>query len=910
MKYKHLPILAGTNLYLTVYFYEDNYSGKRVVFKNGNTVNPTSDHVHAISITNQKTAWNLETTTLDIDTWTWGTRTIREIIQDPDMDGVNDNSIKYARLSAAIWRNNDDGLGYAEGNSEFEFAGVVAGNSSLGNVLEEKYSISKTHVDALGKPLQTISSEGGGKYIASEVLYDELGRSVGGTQTVRYTGTTEDLSLKENLIDDGFILGEAIPITSDVRTMNTNTDAYPYAMQTFYDDPLSRPKKSSSPGETWKINTGKNLEMAYATNTGAVIVDGYSYPANELYVEAITDEDGIVSETYSDKNGNVIKTVVNVKSPQNDPDTENITTYNVYDERNNLIKTISPKGEATYFKYDAMNQLISKSSPDYDADNDNNFSEQSVADFEYVNDRLGRLRLWRDPAHIAGKDYSGTVCDWLYNKFDLQGRVIESGLLDNNSDRATIETSVYAESKYYEEDDYRADFATNPVAYTSTNSFPTSGTISYSISYYDDYNLDADLGGVDDVTIPAGLNHPQNRLTATYTKEDIYGTWDKYIRELYFYDKYGRVGEYRIKYPDDRIGEKTFKFNYDIQGTITDWSYQSGKGDALYYWYEYDTPGRLYKVFISNNSIKPSVAEATYTYNAQGQVERMILGNNVQGVDYRYNKRGWLTGINKETNDMGSNPENDGGTNSNLPPDRFAMILGYDQVNSNIGLALGAQGKYNGNITWIEWQTYGIDNNDYLGLKGYVYKYDGINQLTKADYSSWNATWDLNDKAYDVENLDYDKHGNLYSLKRYSWDSEINQSVLMDDLTYNYDASVQNRLTSISDAVGQVVSSQEANSSSYTYDINGNLITDSDKNITNIIYDHRNLPLEIQFASGDKIYFKYDASGNRIYKGTSDGNEEFYIRDLSGREVAIYDEDGNPVMFNMYGLSLIGKLSR
>ena len=90
------------------------------------------------------------------------------------------------------------------------------------------------------------------------------------------------------------------------------------------------------------------------------------------------------------------------------------------------------------------------------------------------------------------------------------------------------------------------------------------------------------------------------------------------------------------------------------------------------------------------------ITEAEYSYFANNSIKRMTLGD-VQGVDYRYNPRGWLHTINHQNLD-GIDP------NTGQPQDpgygwkyswrlilldSFGMILGYDESN-HIGAAQGA----------------------------------------------------------------------------------------------------------------------------------------------------------------------------------------------------------------------------
>ena len=45
----------------------------------------------------------------------------------------------------------------------------------------------------------------------------------------------------------------------------------------------------------------------------------------------------------------------------------------------------------------------------------------------------------------------------------------------------------------------------------------------------------------------------------------------------------------------------------------------------------------------------------------------------------------------------------------------------------------------------------------------------------------------------------------------------------------------------------------EGTGNDYQYDVDGNMIQDHNKNITNIVYNHMNLPVKILFANGQSI---------------------------------------------------------
>jgi RHS repeat-associated protein len=118
----------------------------------------------------------------------------------------------------------------------------------------------------------------------------------------------------------------------------------------------------------------------------------------------------------------------------------------------------------------------------------------------------------------------------------------------------------------------------------------------------------------------------------------------------------------------------------------------------------------------------------------------------------------------------------------------------------------------------------------------------------------------------------------------------------MDDLTYSYQGN-SNKLLKVADAAStdtygfkdDAVNTAADTADDYTYDVNGNLTTDSNKAITNISYNHLNLPTQVTFSSGN-IQYIYDATGVKQKKIVSTGNITLYAGDyiyegLSGSEV-------------------------
>src|SRR5690606_5607054 len=67
----------------------------------------------------------------------------------------------------------------------------------------------------------------------------------------------------------------------------------------------------------------------------------------------------------------------------------------------------------------------------------------------------------------------------------------------------------------------------------------------------------------------------------------------------------------------------------------------------------------------------------------------------------------------------------------------------------------------------------------------------------------------------------------------------------------------------------------------FTYDTMGNLLTDKNKGITAISYNHLNLPTEVSIADGT-IKYTYDATGTRLSKKVESAASGTVITDYLG----------------------------
>lgn len=152
----------------------------------------------------------------------------------------------------------------------------------------------------------------------------------------------------------------------------------------------------------------------------------------------------------------------------------------------------------------------------------------------------------------------------------------------------------------------------------------------------------------------------------------------------------------------------------------------------------------------------------------------------------------------------------------------------------------------------------------------YSYRYDPLNRIIAATDNTNN---------YNVSNIGYDKNGNIQSLTRNGYQGS-STFTNMDILDYEYDNG--NKLLKVADTgndahgfIDDAVNTADT-TDDYSYDQNGNLLSDTNKGITSITYNHLNLPEQVNFGS-DNIQYVYDATGVKLKKTLSTtGAETFY----------------------------------
>ncbi len=143
----------------------------------------------------------------------------------------------------------------------------------------------------------------------------------------------------------------------------------------------------------------------------------------------------------------------------------------------------------------------------------------------------------------------------------------------------------------------------------------------------------------------------------------------------------------------------------------------------------------------------------------------------------------------------------------------------------------------------------------------------------------------------------YDNDGNILSRNFIYSSSPLEEYHQL----YTYQAN-NNKLSQVS------VNDNGANATyNYSYNGIGNLVADSRTGITDIDYNHVNLPILLT-KDGSQIHYRYDEKGQRLCKFAG-STIDYYLRDYNGRELAIFNlMTGRMESANIYGNGLIGKV--
>ncbi|MBW0177581.1 DUF6443 domain-containing protein [Sediminibacterium sp.] len=673
----------------------------------------------------------------------------------------------------------------------------------------------------------------------------------------------------------------------------------------------------------WNIGTSS---LTYSNNDVSTNIPASSsiYGTGELYETHTIDEAGNKVAEYKDKEGKVILKKVQTDSSPSDSHSGWLCTYYVYDDFGSLRYVIQPEAVA----YMAANgwtlntDAINEQSFRYEYDGYNRMIAKKVpgAGWVYmVYDKRDRLAYTQD-ANMRSRN------QWLATLYDEQNRPVATGMISYSGTRDALQNLLdtrflaaqstvvtvnfsapdilYLHEPVAGQPAYRAvteiqftgefnsaneNFETYigpAIQSTSTillnyDPFPSGANfIALTHTYYDEYgftnktyqtthNSSIDAGGNSYAETLPGTSSKLTRGQVTGTQVRILKNPDDlsqgdWLETVTFYDDKARV--LQSQSANHKGGTDITTMRYDFTGKLIT-SYQvhnnAAAGQTLRTKTNmlYDHAGRLLDVKKTlNDDGNTTRYLARNSYDELGQLKEKKLGQQygtsteMELQAYEYNIRGWLQGMNKNYSNAANNSA------------WFGMELNYDYgFESN---------QYNGNISGAQWRSKGDGERRAFG-----YGYDKANRILFGDFnqytsSSWNKTANLNFSMQmgdgSTHSSAYDANGNIKAMLQYG--VKAGGSLVIDNLSYSYN-SLSNKLAYVNDAVTADqklgdFTNKYTGTDDYSYDVNGNLITDKNKDISSITYNHLNLPYLVTVAGKGTIKYIYDATGNKLEKQT------------------------------------------
>ena len=657
--------------------------------------------------------------------------------------------------------------------------------------------------------------------------------------------------------------------------------------------------------------------LADNTYTPTLIGGTVTYSVGKLSKTITKDENWTsgtnhTTEEFKNKQGQVLlkRTYADVSGISTAHD-----TYYVYDNFGNLTYVLPPLTDASTNTLAIIISKLNDLGYQYVYDYRNRLVEKKIPGkgWEYiVYDTLDRPVLTQDANQRVP-----LTNEWLFTKYDELGRVVYTGIYDDTSNKSRELMQSHFNSQNNSETTYFETKVTSGTGYDNTYytnaNFPNTSIEVLTVNYYDNYTFNLAGSGTPLAigSIYGELLTSNAKSLATGSKVKVLDTsnwittityYDDKARPVYVYsqndflgttdiiesklDFVGKVLETRSTHKKtgnaDIVTIDSFTYDHADRlltqkqcvgdDTLTTCDAPSNSTNATFFTLmDLQTPQTLidnssitllpgfHAIAASEQSATFSIAEGnaeqlvSNTYDALGQLKTKKVGNTetapLQTVDYTYNVRGWLKNINQDA--IADN-------------DLFNFSLNYN--NPTTGVAL-----FNGNISQTSWNTL---NSGGSSTKTYTYSYDALNRIKGATGTSTSD--------YNLSGINYDKNGNILNLQRQGHIVENPVSGtsedfgVMDNLDYSYNGNQLHSVTDTGDATygfkdgnaSDTVYSNGDGNDDFKYDVNGNMIKDANKSITNIAYNYLNLPTVVTI-NGQNITYTYDATGTKLRKVVS-----------------------------------------
>ena len=621
----------------------------------------------------------------------------------------------------------------------------------------------------------------------------------------------------------------------------------------------------------------------------------YSYNSNGTAQKVENDNGNSVEYSYNQRND-----LTQVVSKSNDQ--VKSQTQLAYNNNHNLTQLSQNGKTTTTYNYpETGNKGLPISVTVTDSDN-----RSATTSYTYY-DNYNYLKSVTDPTGATTEyeyDYGGTIKNGLLTKVtDPNGNVTEyeynrrSEFLtavsnpDETLGNPRTELSYIAGRKLSQISNADVSYSFTYNSYETTESVELGGTLFLATNQYDE------SGKLDTVTYANGDTH-------------------KVI-----YDDKNRVSE------DVYNGTTSFKYHYNEDGNL-------GKlidnDNDIEWFYQYDLAGRLTSAASDDNRM------ILYGYNDKNETESIqVVDNNTTVMDTRYSYDEYGTPSQISVPSMTGNPSQKYSVDDFGRVTRTTNVYNGSEEQNNVQTAYSYAVK-NGNQTGIVDSilflksigdsytallpelSYDYDANGNIirvyenDIQRVRYYYDGLNRLVREDNNYIDKTI----------TYCYDKCGDILSKSEYVLTSAETLGEPINTVTYSYtDANFKNAVTQYGDDVivydasgnptsyrgytmtwakGRQLASLSGNgkSMSFKYD-NAGIRTSKTVSGVETKYTYLGGTLVSQKTGDEVINFAYSAGG-APYGFSYNGQSYFYLLNLQGDIIGIYDGSGNVVVRYTY----------
>ena len=788
------------------------------------------------------------------------------------------------------------------------------------------------YVDGFGRPVQTVSKQTSAlnKDGVEMHVYDTMGREV-----QQYLPFVSNVAQTGDVTNDGNFKSDALQQQSAFNSSQYPGETYYYAKMDYENSPLNRRLKVYAPGSSW-VGASRGTSGQYLVNTatdnvrvwniaqtaGSLPTSTTAYGAGKLYKEITTDEKGVQSIQYQNKDGKtILKKVQLTASADNgngSPHAGWLCTYYVYDDNNNLRFIITPKavqaidgswtiseaiagGLCFRYEYDSKDRAIIKKVP-------------GAGETQMVYDLRNRLVFSQDGNQKMHNQ-------WAVAYYDGLDRPIETGLYtDASATRQSLQNIMDTATTSFVQVTSTADLVVDnrngnkPVNYIARNSITFNP--GFSSGTNDDFTAYIDPNATTDDVSKGLTNNPRPPINPglvtplTYTYYDDYA-WtghqafqSSYLSKVtdasnpyaespttYSSKTRGMVTGTKVKVLGSTSAKwLTSTFYYDDKGRALQILSSNNTGGTDIVTNKYDFSGTLLSSYVVNHNSQSTITPETRMltenkYDSGGRLLTVTKTINDQAATQRVVATNTYDELNQlKTQTLGNNLEtltydynirgwltgiNRNFTQSGNTDNYFGMELGYDKSATKSGTTTFTP-RYDGNISGEIWKSKG-DNVP----RKYDFTYDNASRLKEAAFiqNSSGTTWNNATVNFSVNNLTYDANGNIMSMRQYGLKGSSSSPI--DELAYSYEGN-SNKLLKVTDTASDPNTTLgdfhdgTAGGNDYAYDTNGNLTSDANKKISSITYNDLNLPETITITGKGTIRFVYDAAGNKLQKIVTD----------------------------------------